>query len=1004
MFASIGGSIPRSLSPTAAVFYPVGYGAAGVGGGGACASVGEVGGACAVEVGGGAVMSLEKKAEETDYGSDGRRFVGDGAYAVGQKEGGGAVKMVQIIGAEDDAVAGGFVDVGGASTVAREQLVEVHRDFEKSWTLADAEEFCGLPADKVPVAEPVVGGGDDLGEYVGRLLGVFEQPLCSMVVDADPGGGSVSECRSESLGATTADFAEGGPKSHSMEDVGPQQDAPDAILPHLRVGSGLKGRYDISDSECSMRSAMSNLSMDKFGDGVSIGNTFGSIRVEDLVTIASKAYAERYGVTTGMVSCVVDPNPRIGSRNTFYVARFSQEDNPQERKWMIRIPRQGRFFSRGERSWLESDIRSMRFVKERTDIPVPSVYGFDSGTQNKIGMPYVLMGFIEGDRVEDVWDGWNEEKRITCLSQCAEFMGELGRFSFNAIGVLGCDYRKGEYIVHGIPSITKRKGLSLAGPFPTVKAYLGDTWRRKVEILGSSEEVKNKQFLVLLKLLIPALVDLEPVTERFFLSLPEFGGGNVLVDHDGNVTGFVGWQKAMVMPKSMGYARYPEWIAKDWISSQQGKSPEADMQTGGTSKAKVVPEINPKLLTEASQNSGKTIETAKGSEDVVRGCLLGESEGILGKSILDFRAPASPTGSRVSENGDETKEVVDSPQTGGDVSTGPLEAASSQVPLLIPALADDSLPDGGTPVESNRSKKKKGRKEGYRNNWGGSKRSNRGNKQQPRQRQEYDYDESIELQRAVTDEDKTKVHAVSKWNALTGEIVQKEAEEREERKKARIAKEEEDKAAGVKKETPMVLKVVETFKKVVVEQNLERKLLEVVKIERSDSLDGAIGIKDARVTPLPQANDMVRYRKIYYELFTKTAPEDEMAIKFSHITTAVHTAITNDNLRPVIVPRLAKYVFGAAVGPSLLGMVGSGQWAKELLTKIAESKGEQKKVVRFAEEDEQFDAKDELKEGNGETWELLIFGPPLFIGVVVVTLSALVGASPLPKNSLMDVC
>lgn len=891
-------------------------------------------------------------------------------------------------------------DVDSSASVGtdlEERLAEVDHSLVKysvtECAMENTNESNESSPDEIPSSQ-LAGGADAEMQHAQKPLEIFEQPLGSSDKNVSGGNEHCPHLAESDMNIVSAMESE--PKISPPEDTASQKSMPSLIPPHLRKTFEPNPHFTISDSESSTASVMSALSIDQLDKGGSIDEFIHSICIADLVTIASDSYAKNYGIATGAVQCVVDPRPRTGSHNAIYAAEFSEKGTARKNKWAILIPLRGRCFNNVEKLWMESDIRAMEFIKERTDIPIPYIYGFDHGTQNKIGTPYVLMDFMEGDRVEDVWEDWNEEKRLLCLLQCAESMRKLGRFGFNCIGVLGCDYRKGEYVVHGIPSDTKGKGkgkgkdVSVAGPFRSTKAYLDNIWHTKAMELESSvtlEAAKNKQFLVLLKLLVPALVDVERATHHFFLSLPEFGGGNVLVDHGGNVTGFVGWEKVMILPKAMGYARYPEWIIKDWISPQ-GKNPVPTKQPeNGATKHKVVPEINHRSLTKASRGSGKRIEAVTDSKGVIRGYLL-EGEDVLGRTAPNPETSTPPSQPKISKNGDITEEPNDTSQTIHVTENGLTylrDVTSSDE--LFPIPIDCPVPNDETPGESSRcNRNKKGRRDGYRNNRGGNKRNNRGNRQ-PVARQRQEYDESMELQQAITDEDKNKVYAVSKWNTLPEEITKKEADEREERKHARLAKEDEDKVTGVKKEPPMLPKVIETFKKVSVEHNLERKLLEVVKTERKDPLDDREDIKIVSPPQIPVPNDMVGYRKIYHGFLVKIAPEDETATKYSHISTAVHTAITNDHLRSSIVPRLAKYVFGAAVGSSLLGMVGNGQWAKELLAKLAEDRDGPKKGVRFAGEGEQF-AVEGGGGSDGSVWEFLILGPALVIGAIAMVLGA----------------
>lgn len=908
------------------------------------------------------------------------------AFGSGDENGGSAPE--QYSSRQDD-------DVESSASDLEERSAEVDHSLAKypaiECAMANTKESNGSSPDEVPSSQLAGETGAEM-EHAQKPLKVFEQALGSSDENFSGGNEHCPHLAESVMNIVSA--MEGETKIDSAEDTASQKGMPSLIPPHLRKFES-NIHLTISDSESSTASVMSALSIDQLEKGGSVDEHIHSICIEDLATIASDSYAKKYGISTGAVQCVVDPRPRTGSHNAIYAVEFSEKGTARKNKWAILIPLRGRCFSNVEKSWMESDIRAMEFIKERTDIPIPYIYGFDHSTQNKIGTPYVLMDFIEGNRVEDVWEDWNEEKRLICLLQCAESMRKLGRFGFNSVGVLGCDYRKGEYVVHGVPSDTKSKGkgkgkgVSVAGPFRSTKAYLDNIWHTKAMELESSvtpEAAKNKQFLVLLKLLVPALVDIERATQHFFLSLPEFGGGNVLVDDGGNVTGFVGWKNVMILPKAMGYARYPEWIIKDWISSQ-GKNPVPTKQPeDGVTKHKVVAEINHRSLTKASKGSGKRIEAVTDSKGVIRGYLL-EGEDVLGRTAPNSETSTPPPQPKISKNGDITEETDDTPKTihvPEDGLTCLRDVTSSEE--LFPIPIDCPVPNDEAPGESSRRNRNKKGREGYRNNRGGYKRNNRGNRQ-PVARQRQEYDETMELQQAITDEDKNKVYAVSKWNTLPEEINKREVGEREERKHVRLAKEDEDKVTSVKKEPPMLPKVIETFKKVSVEHNLERKLLEVVKTERKDPLDDREDIKIVSLPQIPVSNDMVRYRKIYHGFLVKIAPEDEMATKYSHISTAVHIAITNDHLRSSIVPRLAKYVFGTAVGPSLLGMVGNGQWAKELLSKLAEDMDGPKKGVRFAGEGEQFAVEGEGG-SDGSVWEGLILGPALVIGVIVVILGA----------------
>ena len=44
----------------------------------------------------------------------------------------------------------------------------------------------------------------------------------------------------------------------------------------------------------------------------------------------------------------------------------------------------------------------MTFLHHNTSIPIPEIYGFDETTDNEIGVPYVLMEFVDGFSVDEL--------------------------------------------------------------------------------------------------------------------------------------------------------------------------------------------------------------------------------------------------------------------------------------------------------------------------------------------------------------------------------------------------------------------------------------------------------------------------------------------------------------------------------------------------------------------------------------------------------------------------
>ena len=104
--------------------------------------------------------------------------------------------------------------------------------------------------------------------------------------------------------------------------------------------------------------------------------------------------------TIRRIPCKVDPNPASGSFNLIFFINFDDGEN-----WVLRIPGNGH-----ARCWddfaagaLESEALTMRWIKDKTTIPMPEVYGFGSSMDNAIGCPYIMLEYING---QSLYGGW----------------------------------------------------------------------------------------------------------------------------------------------------------------------------------------------------------------------------------------------------------------------------------------------------------------------------------------------------------------------------------------------------------------------------------------------------------------------------------------------------------------------------------------------------------------------------------------------------------------------
>ncbi|KAH8738144.1 hypothetical protein BGZ61DRAFT_526143 [Ilyonectria robusta] len=101
----------------------------------------------------------------------------------------------------------------------------------------------------------------------------------------------------------------------------------------------------------------------------------------------------------------------------------------------------------------KSALETVRMMREKTQVPVPEVYNFDTGNDNPLSAPYIVMSYQSGRQICDAW--YEDRKhggnvRMNILESVARAMAHLSSMHFDTIGStidgaqtlprgLGCD-------------------------------------------------------------------------------------------------------------------------------------------------------------------------------------------------------------------------------------------------------------------------------------------------------------------------------------------------------------------------------------------------------------------------------------------------------------------------------------------------------------------------------------------------------------------------------------
>lgn len=265
-------------------------------------------------------------------------------------------------------------------------------------------------------------------------------------------------------------------------------------------------------------------------------------------------------------------------------------------RWVAKIPINGTASNWDElsASALTSEANTIRLLKHTTTIPIPDVLDFSSTTQNPLRCPYIIMVFISGAPLYDVWFGHRlnginpddtQAYRKRALEGIASAMVQLDRFSF----------QNGDSPLFGSDG-----NLLGVGPMRRVdqKAML-DRWFVHndpdndpiyVECLASNDP--KSHYTIMLDMypeenLIPKGVSMllrqligwipEPTgTDPFVLAHPDFDIQNFIVSEEGELQGIIDWDGVAAVPRTLGNERYPGWLTRDWDPAMYGYKESMD--------------------------------------------------------------------------------------------------------------------------------------------------------------------------------------------------------------------------------------------------------------------------------------------------------------------------------------------------------------------------------------------------------------------------------------------
>jgi len=233
---------------------------------------------------------------------------------------------------------------------------------------------------------------------------------------------------------------------------------------------------------------------------------------------------------------------------------------------------------------MESEIATLQYVKEKTNIPVPKVFGYNLCNDNGVGGPYMLMEMVFGESLDQYIERCGgishiEVKRI--LDQMSYYISQLSKLRFNGIGRL----RFGESPC--CPRLVPIEESNDPEPYDSAARYFTQQLAQCVPPPGQNdypavfEEIKWTMATFNEKVKISTLIFHRAAqflghdfsSGPFPLQHVDLNQQNIIVDEQCNVCGIVDWENAVTSPlevydiQLMRIFRlwWQDWKGLDWV-------------------------------------------------------------------------------------------------------------------------------------------------------------------------------------------------------------------------------------------------------------------------------------------------------------------------------------------------------------------------------------------------------------------------------------------------------
>ncbi|KAL4967824.1 phosphotransferase family protein [Aspergillus stella-maris] len=280
--------------------------------------------------------------------------------------------------------------------------------------------------------------------------------------------------------------------------------------------------------------------------------------------------------------------PIYGSYHVLF--RLTFDGGPS---WIAKIPINGTAEKWNElsASSIASEANTMRLLRRETSIPLPEVVDFSSTTDNPLHCPYIIMCFVTGAPLYNVWFGHRLNKdvshetthsrRVRALEGISKAMLQLDKFTSSSPATLRDGTLDGRLrrVDHQAMLQKMFSGAEDADNDPIYVECPTSNDPKVYYTLFLDEHPPTHKVQQGVGLILRQLIAWIPEpsgADPFVLAHPDFDVQNFLVSEDGELLSIIDWDGVSTVPRSIGNRRYPGWLTRDWDPAMYGYEPSMD--------------------------------------------------------------------------------------------------------------------------------------------------------------------------------------------------------------------------------------------------------------------------------------------------------------------------------------------------------------------------------------------------------------------------------------------